>query len=376
MRIERVELHYVVMPMARPFRTALGTEAAIHGIVVRMTTDAATGWSEVSALRGPFYASDWAAGIFELLREWMAPALLGREIVGPADLQVLLAPFRGNAFAKAALDVAWWDAYAKMRGEPLWRLLGGRGPAVTVGADIDLLDEVGDIVGSVAEARAAGYERVKLKIGRGRDLDVVRAVRRSFPDLMMHVDCNGTYGLGDLPLFRELDRYGLAMIEQPLGHDDLIDHATLQRELATPICLDESISSPDKARKAIEIGACRWINVKVGRVGGLTNAVAIHDLCRANGVPCWVGGMLESALGQAASLALATLPNFTYPADIFPSSRFYPTDLSEPVMELAGPARIEARRVPGLGHEPDPVRLARMTVRKAVLDTDHRGVSG
>jgi O-succinylbenzoate synthase len=219
----------------------------------------------------------------------------------------------------------------------------------------------------VGGAVSAGFKRVKLKYRPGWELDMISAVRGAFPDLTVHVDCNSAYTLADAEMLEKLDAYDLAMIEQPLAHDDLIDHAELQRRIETPICLDESITSADKARKAIAIGACRWVNIKPGRVGGITNAVAIHDLCRDAGVPCWIGGMLESAVGASHCLALATLPNVKYPSDVFPSDRFYTTDLAEPAMALSGLSMMTPRDVPGVGAEPNAERLRELTVEQATL---------
>jgi O-succinylbenzoate synthase len=238
---------------------------------------------------------------------------------------------------------------------------------VDVGADFGVMETLDLLIETIAEAVDHGYKRVKLKFRPGWDLDMVAAVRAAFPDLVCHVDCNSAYTLDDMSLFEALDEYGLAMIEQPLMFDDLIDHATLQSRLETPICLDESITSVSKARKAIQIEACRWINIKPPRVGGLTNAIAIHDLAQRQGVPCWVGGMLESAVGASHCLALATLPNFKYPADVFPSARFFTRDLGHPPMVHSGPSQFRASDVPGVGAAPDPEMLARETIEQATI---------
>jgi O-succinylbenzoate synthase len=263
--------------------------------------------------------------------------------------------------------MAWWDLYARSRVEPLWRTLGGKEPTVAVGADFGVLESLDTLLEKIDDAIAAGFERVKLKFAPGWDLDRVSAVRGAFPDAVFHIDCNSAYTLDDLAMFKQLDRYNLAMIEQPLAHDDLIDHAKLQKQIDTPICLDESITSPSRVRKAIEIGACRWINIKPVRMGGLTPAVETHDLCEQAGIPCWVGGMLESGLGSAHCLAMATLANIRYPSDIFPSSRFFEQDLVVPDIELSSPGRITARNAPGIGVEPDPERLKRFTVEEITL---------
>lgn len=367
MKVAEIELFRVAMPMKEPWRTAFSEETAIDAVLVRIRADGVDGWGETAPYRQPQYSPEWADGAFILLRDVLGPCLLGRDIASGQALQEILQPFKGNQFAKAGLDNAWWDAQAKLEDEPLWRLIGGRSPTVTVGADIPVMDEVTELLAAVDRAINAGFRRVKLKFRRGWGVEMVARVREAFPDATIHVDCNCGFSLMDLPMFRELDQLDLAMIEQPLAFDDLLDHARLQAELVTPICLDESIVSVDRARKAIDIGACRWVNIKPSRVGGLTNAIALHDYCRERGVPCWVGGMLESAVGQGPALALATLPNMQYPADVFPSSRLYEQDLSEPEIVLSAPSEVAAPETPGHGFRPVAERLARRTLQRALL---------
>jgi O-succinylbenzoate synthase len=354
MRIDRIDLYHVAMPLTYPWRTAYGEDAAVGSVLVKLTSGPAYGWGEASPLAAPCYSPEWAGGVFAVLRDWLAPAILGHDIDNGADLNRRLALFKGNPFAKAALDTAWWSLHARSTRTPLHRLLGGTRDTVDVGADFGVMDSLDDLIRAVAAAVDAGFRRVKLKFRPGWDTPMLEVVRREFPKLTMHIDCNSGYRLDDLALFRTIDRFELAMIEQPLAHDDLVDHAKLARAIATAICLDESITSLDRARQAIELGSCGWVNIKPGRVGGLTNALAIHDLCRRAGIPCWVGGMLESAVGAAHCVALATLANFTYPADIFPSSRFYHEDLASPAIELlpGAPPRVRAFAA---GQEPEPV---------------------
>jgi O-succinylbenzoate synthase len=367
MRIDRIELYRVSMPLIYPWRTAYGEDAAIETVLVKMTSDGVTGWGETSPLAAPTYSPEWAAGAFQVLKTWLAPRLVGREVSSGQELQQQLSIFKGNPFAKGGLDLAWWDLHARIVGQPLYKLLGGLKPTVTVGEDCGVMDSIEFLLEKVGAAVAAGFKRVKLKFRPGWDLPMVHAVREVFPDAVLHIDCNSGYRLDDAPLFRSLDEFDLAMFEQPLAHDDLLDHAELQKQVRTPICLDESIISVDKVRKALQLGSCRYVNVKPGRVGGLTNALAIHELCNRQGVPCWVGGMLESAVGAAHCIALATLPAFSYPADIFPSHRFYRQDLAEPELALSGPSQVRALDVPGIGTTPEPERLARMTVEHAVV---------
>ena len=367
MRIDRIDLYHVAMPLIRPWRTAYGEDAVIESVLVRLEGGGAVGWGETCSLATPTYSPEWAAGVFHVARTWLAPRLLGQDVTTGEQLQDRLALIKGNPFAKAGLDLAWWDLHARLLGQPLYRVLGGADPTVPVGADFGVMDSVDGLLGEIGQAVVAGFRRIKLKFRPGWDLPMVRAVRERFPAAVFHVDCNSGYRLADLPLFQALDAFDLAMVEQPLNHDDLVDHAALQRAIRTPVCLDESVTSVDKARQALDLGACRVINVKPGRVGGLTNAVAIHALCRAHGVPCWVGGMLESAVGVAHCIALATLPGFTYPADIFPSSQYYRQDLGEPAIVLAGPSRVRALDEPGIGTTPDADRLARQALAYATL---------
>ncbi|NQU12198.1 o-succinylbenzoate synthase [bacterium] len=365
--ITGLQLYRVNMPLVYPFRTAFGNDAAIESVLVRMEADGLVGWGETAPWRHPAYSPECAAGVFLVIREFLAPLVLGQDIASGDELQRALAPVKGNPFAKAGLDLAWWDLHAQRRGQPLWQVIGGRGGPVDVGADFGIMENIDRLLTTIEQAVRQGFKRVKLKYRPGWELEVLEAVRRQFPQTVFHVDCNSAYTLADTPMLRELDRFGLAMVEQPLMHDDLVDHAALQRELKTPICLDESITSPDKARQAIQLQACGWVNIKAGRVGGITNALTIHNLCHAAGIPCWIGGMLESAVGQSHSLALASLPNIRYPSDIFPTSRFYQRDLARPAIALSGPSQMTLSNAPGVGAAPDPEMLAAWTVDTVTL---------
>lgn len=362
MRIEQIDLYRVQMPLVYPFRTAFGNDAVIESVLARMQSGDQVGWGESSPWALPGYSSEFAQGAFLVVKRFLAGHLVGQNIRSGTELQERLGHVKGNPFAKAVLDLAWWDLHAKIRDEPLWQTLGGSGDAVVVGADFGVMDCIDDLLAAVHEALDRGFKRVKLKYRPGWEIEMLEAVRAQFPDAVFHVDCNSAYSLEDLDMLRGLDKFKLAMIEQPLAHDDLVDHATLQQQLQTPICLDESITSVAKTRKAIELGACGWVNIKPGRVGGLTEAKRIHDACAAAGIPCWIGGMLESAIGGNHCLALATLSNIHYPNDIFPTSRFYKQDLAEPEMSLSGPSVMRAQSGPGIGVAPVPDRLEAATV--------------
>ncbi len=367
MRIDRIDLYHVAMPLISPWRTAYGDDHVIESVLVRMESGKFVGWGESSPLAAPTYSPEWAYGVFLTMRDWLAPRLIGQDIQTGGELQQCLSVVKGNPFAKGGLDLAWWDLQAQIREMPLFQLLGGRSPTVTVGADFGVQDSLDELLAKVGSAVDAGFERVKLKFRPGWDLPMVQAVRQAFPQAVLHIDCNSGYRLADLPLFQALDQFDLAMYEQPLNHDDLIDHAELQRAIRTPVCLDESLTSVEKARKALAIGACRVMNIKPCRVGGLTNAVAIHDLCRSAGIPCWVGGMLESAVGVAHCIALGTLPGFTYPADVFPSANYYREDLGAPEIVLSDKSQVKALDRPGIGTVPDLQRLARFQKHHATI---------
>lgn len=367
MRIESISLYHVRMPLLEPWRTAYGSDAAIETVLVCMRSGGLEGWGEATPLAQPCYSPEYAGGVFGVVRDLFGPRLLGREISSGGALQQMLAIFKGNPFAKAALDTAWWDLRAQSLGLPLYKALGGKNNSIQAGADFGIRDSVEELLDLVGEAVRTGAPRIKLKFAPGWDLPILRKVRSHFPDTTLHIDCNAGYRLSDARLFKDIDTLGLAMIEQPLAYDDIADHATLQSELRTPICLDESINSVERVDQAIRLHACRRVNIKPGRVGGLTVALQIRALCEAAGIDCWVGGMLESALGAMHCAALATLPNFTYPADLFPSSRFYVSDLSAPAIVFPRPWVFDLPDQPGVGARPVPEKLKGWCLAEAVL---------
>ncbi len=369
MKIERIELFHVAMPLISPWRTAYGEDATIHSVLCRMSSGSVCGWGESTPFAAPCYSPEWAGGVYEVARQWLAPRLIGQDIADGRELQARLAMFKGNPFAKAVLDTAWWSLHSRMMNRPLAELFGAERDVVPVGADFGVEDSLDILLAQIGEAVARKFPRVKLKFRPGWDLPMLTAVRNAFPDQVFHIDCNSGYRLADLNLFREIDEFNLAMIEQPLAYDDLADHAVLQAKIQTPVCLDESIASPERAASAIALKSCRFINVKPGRVGGVTNALAIHDQCQAAGIPCWIGGMLESAVGASFCVALAMKENFTYPGDLFPSSRFYREDLADPPWELETLAdQTPAIRTRNQQPEPDPHRLKKLTLESCVLE--------
>lgn len=371
MRIDSIDLYHVAMPLISPWRTAYGEDADIESVLVRMQSGDLVGWGESSPLAAPCYSPEWAGGIFACARQWLAPALVGQFISSGEDLQGKLAHFKGNQFAKAGLDMAWWVLDAKRQGKPLHQVLGATRDRVPVGADFGVMDSVGELLPQIGKAIDDQFPRIKLKFRPGWDIPMLRAVRQEFPTHTIHIDCNSGYRIGDADLFCRLDDFNLAMIEQPLAHDDVVDHARLQDMIRTPICLDETINSLLRTEQALDLQSCRYVNIKPGRVGGLTPALAIHNLCRERGIPCWVGGMLESAVGARICVALSMLDNFTYPADIFPSSRFYRNDLGRPELFLeknaAGVPEVVALNEPGIGAEPDAAMLEKLCKQHATI---------
>ena len=382
MRIERIELHHIELPLARPFETSFGRESTRPCILVAIHAEGLTGWGECVAGAGPWYCSETIETAWHVLRDFLIPAVLGQEITSPNDVVARFARVRGHEMARAGLENSVWDLVAQARGMRLADLLGSqragaerdrkarpeqsRRERVPVGVSVGIEPTLTALLDRVAQHVAEGYGRVKLKIKPGWDVQVVGAARERWPDLPLQVDANCAYTLADAPVLRELDQFDLLLIEQPLHHDDVVDHAQLQAQLHTPLCLDESIHSPEHARWALDIGACRVINIKVGRVGGLTAAQKIHDLCAARGVPVWCGGMLETNVGRATNVALATLPNFALPGDISASARYYLEDIAEPNFELNSDSTLSLPAGAGLGVHVLPGRLAAARLRHMV----------
>jgi O-succinylbenzoate synthase len=316
-----------------------------------VSADGVTGHGECVADTDPFYLPETLVTALHVLRDFLAPMAFAAELREPRDVAPALARVRGHEMAKAGLEMAVWDLFARRGAVPLFALLGGRGGTVAAGVSVGLQADVETLVDSVAREVAAGYRRIKIKIKPGKDVALVAAVRARFPELPLMADANSAYTLADAPLFQELDAHGLMMVEQPLGWDDIVDHATLQRQIRTPVCLDESIRSAADARKALDLGACRIVNIKAGRVGGFAASVAIHDVCRERGAPVWCGGMLESGIGRLANVHLQTLPGFTLPGDTSASARYFAEDLIDPPVTVSPDGLITVPEGPGLGHE-------------------------
>ena len=299
MRIDRLEVFHVAMPLIYPWRTAYGADYDIHSVLVRAISGDYEAWSESSPLRAPMYLPESAISVFHNVAEFFGPHVVGGEYETADDLNEHLSIFKGNSFAKAAIEICWWTLQSVISDIPVHRLLGGSTREVEAGADFGIQDSYDMLLGNIQGAVDAGFPRIKLKVAPGWDLDMLRIVRGTFPETTFHIDCNSGYSLDDISFFKAIDDLGLAFIEQPLHYSDILDHAELAKQIQTPICLDETIVNVKVVEQAISVGACKYVNIKPGRVGGLANAKAIHDLCQKENIPVWIGGMLESALGSA-----------------------------------------------------------------------------
>ncbi len=365
MKIERIELHHISQNLVSPFRTSFGTQVARPCILVAVHSQGLTGWAECVASDDPGYSYETIETAWHILRDFLVPAVLGQNIAAPQDVPAKYGWVRGHPIAKAALENAVWDLHAKAQGVPLSQLLGGVRGRVEVGVSIGIQPSVARLVEVVNNFVAQGYRRIKMKIEPGWELEPIAAVRAQHPTIKLMADANSAFSLADADLFRQMDQFNLLMIEQPLHYDDIADHAKLQAQLTTPICLDESIHSPLHARWAIEIGACKIINMKVARVGGFSNAIEIHNMCQAAGIPLWCGGMLETGVGRAANLHLAAMPNFTLPGDISATDRYYIEDIAEPPFVLnTDDSTITVPSGPGIGVEVAADRLAKYRIRQ------------
>ena len=365
MNIDRVELFLVEMPLVAPFETSFGVEEIEEHIIIRAEGEGITGWGECVASSGPWYSYETNVTAWHVLTDFMLPALFSAPLERPQDFPERVGRVRGHPMAKAGLEGALWDWQGKASGKSLATLFGATRDRIPVGVSIGLQASVEALLDRAGKYLAEGYGRIKIKIKPGKDIELVRAMRERFPDLKLQVDANSAYRLSDVPLFVEMDRYDLLLIEQPLSNDDIYQHSILQRELKTPICLDESIHSVDDALAALELGACRIINIKAGRVGGFSEAIKIHDLCAARAALVWCGGMLETGIGRAGNVALAALPGFSLPGDISASRRYYREDLVEPEFIVDAEGTMAVPRGAGLGVEVKTDRLRAVTSRHA-----------
>lgn len=353
MKLNHVRLRVLTMRLKAPFVTSFGSETDRQFILVEADLDGVTGLGEVTCSAQPFYNEEFTESAFLVLRDFLVPALIGKDIQHPSEVTDRLSFVRRHNMAKSGLEGAIWDAYAKSRNEPLWKTLGGVDKPIDVGVSIGIQKTPEDLVRTATAFHEQGYQRLKLKIEPGHDLAFVSAVRAALPDARIMVDANSAFRLKDADHLRELDAFHLMMIEQPLAHDDLYEHAKLQARIETPVCLDESIHTPQDAAVAIELGSCRIINIKVGRVGGLENVRRTEAICRSQGIPVWCGGMLESGIGRAHNIALTSLPGFTLPGDTSGSDRYWHRDIIDPPVTVSPQGTITLPQGPGIGFEPD-----------------------
>jgi o-succinylbenzoate synthase len=364
MKIEVITLREIRMRLLAPFETSFGVVQARRILLVEVIAEGLSGWGEVTAGEAPFYNSETTDTAWHVISDFIAPSLVGKNLAAASEFPALMSAIRGHEMAKAGVENAIWDAEAQLKGVPLWNLLGGTLDEIACGVSLGLRENPKALVKRVEEELQSGYQRIKLKIKPGKDLDYVAAVRAEFPRIQLSVDGNSAYTIEDRTQLQRLDEFGLLMIEQPLDWDDIHTHATLQAQIRTPICLDECIRNARHALTAIELQACRIINVKLGRVGGHSEARAVHRVCRNLSVPVWCGGMLESGVGRSHNIAMSTLVGFTLPGDVSASRRYWSDDIIEPAVEVSSRGTIAAPQEVGLGYAVRRDLVDKLTVRK------------
>ena len=368
MKIDRLELRLLKLPLVHFFETSFGRIFEKHFIVVRLDGGGAIGYGECVAEQDPYYSAETNETAWHIITAFIAPRVVGVEFAHPRDVFPALKAIRGHNMAKAAVEMAAWDLFARQQNVPLCRVLGGTRERIASGVSIGIQNSLDELAAHVERELAAGYRRIKIKIKPGWDVNAVALVRERFGSVPLMVDANAAYHIQDAAHLAQLDAFGLMMIEQPLDYDDIADHAVLQRRIATPICLDESIKTVRAADEAIAAGACRIINIKPGRLGGFREAMRVHDLCAAHGIPVWHGGMLESGIGRAANIHLSTLENFSLPGDVAASKRYFDPDLIDPPIDVAPDGTIGVPRGTGLGVSIVDERLDRATLRQAAFE--------
>lgn len=368
MKIKKITLFKVEIPMVTSFTTSFGTITNKPTVIVKAeTSDGVTGYGESAALPFPFYKPETTDICFLVLKKYVAPLVLNKKFNTIEELMNLLKPIKKNNFAKTGLETAVWMILSIIKNKPLNKILGGKQNKIAVGESIGIKKTIEETLEEVALRKQQGFRRTKIKIQPGWDIKLVKAIRKKFGDIPLMVDANSAYTLKDIKIFKELDNYDLMMIEQPLADDDIVDHSILQQQIKTPICLDESILSAEDARRAIYLKACKIINIKPGRVGGLWESRKIHDLCQKHKIGVWCGGMLETGIGRAFNIAISSLPNYIYPADMSPVNFFYKDDLVKDSFLVDKNGFIEVPKKPGLGFEIDEKKIKKYTVKKVVL---------
>jgi O-succinylbenzoate synthase len=363
MKIESITLREVQMRLKAPFETSFGVSHHRRIILVEAIADGVSGWGEVTATETPGYNSETTDTAWHVISDFVAPSLIGKTISAASDCPALLASIRGHEMAKSGVENALWDAEAQLKGVSLSKLLGGTLEEIASGVSLGIRESPQALVRRVEEELRSGYQRIKLKIKPGKDLDYVAAVRKEFPDILLSVDANSAYRLEDAAHLRELDKFKLLMMEQPLNWDDIYAHSKLQAQIQTSICLDECINNARHALTAIELKACRIINIKLGRVGGHSEAKRVEQVCRTHSIPVWCGGMLETGIGRAHNIAMSTLTGFTLPGDVSASKRYWQEDIIEPEVEVTSEGTIHVPKTPGLGYAVRRDRIQQLTVR-------------
>ena len=370
MKIDGIDLYLAALPLKQPVETEYGTLANLETVLVRMRSEDVVGWGEASPGTSP-RGGQWAKGSFAVLRDWFAPALIGRSVESGDAIAERLAPFAGNQYAKAALDAAWWDLKSRLEGKPLPELLQAKREAVELGISLDQTETIDELLDAMRVAFEAGFSRIELKMRPGWDINMVNVVRQEFGTETLHVDVEGAMTLSNMETLCRLDDFMLAMVEQPLMPDDLVGHAMAQEALRTPVCLEESIVSTDHVEMALDLKSCQFINLGIGRVGGLTSAIAIHDACHDQCVPCRVGAPLQSAIGVRHGLALAAKENCSYPADWIDPGETFQFDLAEaPTLARSGDEAALAAQLWsefGIGVEPDTKQLDECCIDKTEI---------
>ena len=364
MKIEAITARELSMRLMAPFETSFGVTQDRRVVLLEMHTDVGTGWSELTAMEGPFYNAETIDTAWMMLRDYLSALVLDVDVDSPADLPALMENVRGQEMAKAAIECAAWDALARSKGESLSHTLGGTLDEIASGVSLGIQADTGKLLDTIARELADGYRRVKLKIKPGKDVAVVAAVRKQFPNIDLTVDGNSAYRLQDANLLKQLDEFGLSYIEQPLPWNDIYQHSLLQPQLKTAICLDECIHGLRDAEAALALGACRVINIKLGRVGGHSEAKRIQAFCLEKGIPVWCGGMLESGIGRAHNIAMSTLPGFTLPGDVSASKRYWVEDIIEPAVEVTEYGTIHVPTGPGIGFRVNVSEIERRTVKR------------
>jgi O-succinylbenzoate synthase len=367
-QVKKITLREIHMALVEPFETSFDKAEHRRILLIEADANGVSGWGESTAGEDPYYCYETVETAWHIIRDFLWPIIRGREIASASDVYDLFARVRGHNMAKGGLETALWDVEAKQKNLPLAKLLGGTRPEIASGVSIGIQPTIAVLIAKVEKELAAGYQRIKIKIKPGWDVEPVRALRERFPRIRLMVDANSAYRLEDAPLLKQLDGYYLIMIEQPLGHDDIHSHIELQRQLETPICLDECIHDIEHARAAIETGACRIINIKLGRVGGHTPARRIQDFCQSKSVPVWCGGMLESGIGRAHNIAMSSESNFSLPGDVSASKRYWTEDVIQPEVEVSPQGTIRIPSAPGIGFAPRLDRIEALTQRREVLE--------